>query len=94
MTCYKNLELLKIVAENHGYLKSKIVEAFGHLWGHNDAYSEPNDDTDKCISRHKYYWEDRGFTCHDLVKIIERSSGYSWLMQKKIPKDFRHLSKT
>ena len=43
------------IIENHGYLKSKIVEAFGHMWRHDDAYWEPNDDNDKCISRCKYY---------------------------------------
>ena len=67
LRCYKNPESLKIVADSRGSLQSKIVEAFRHLWGHNDACSKPNDDHDKCMRRCKYYLEDRGFTCHDFI---------------------------
>ena len=46
---YKNLKLLKIVVEKHGCSKSKLVEAVGHLWGHNDTCLEPSDDHGKCM---------------------------------------------
>ena len=67
MRCYRNIESLKIVADNCGSLQSKIVEAFRHLWGHNDACSEPNHDHDKCMRMCKDYWEDHGLNCHNFI---------------------------
>ena len=46
---YKNIKLLKIMAEKRGCSKSKLVEAVGHLWGQNDMCLEPSDDHGKCM---------------------------------------------
>ena len=52
---YKNLELLKIMAEKRGCSKSKLVEVVGHLRGKNDTCLEPNDDHGKCMRGCKDY---------------------------------------
>ena len=53
--CYKNLELLKIVAEKCGCSKLKLMEAIGHLRGNNDTCLEPSDDHGKCMRGCKDY---------------------------------------
>ena len=53
---YRNLELLKIMAEKLGCSKSKLVGVVRHLWRPNATCLEPSDHYDKCMKGDKDYW--------------------------------------